>query len=331
MIVSVKVLKEYFEKILIANQFSATKAAVCAEIFSANTRDGVHSHGVNRFPVFVKNIAEGLISPGAEPELSGMTGMVEHWDGQLGAGMYNASVCMERATVLAKKNGIGLVTLKNTNHWMRGGYYGWQAAHLGCMAICCSNTIANMPPWGGVDPTLGNNPLVIAVPREDGHVVLDMAMSQFSYGKLQSYELEGKPLPVPGGYDEAGLLSNDPKAISKTLRTLPAGFWKGSGLSLLLDMLVTGLSGGRSVGEITSDGNEYGVSQFFLCFDAKNVSSDIVDKIIEYTRSSDSVDDSAIRLPGDGMEKRRMVADENGVDVNDEIWNQILSLHHSAF
>ena len=49
---------------------------------------------------------------------------------------------------------------------MRGGTYGWQAAEAGMIGICFTNTIANMPPWGGIDPRLGNNPLVIAVPRK---------------------------------------------------------------------------------------------------------------------------------------------------------------------
>ena len=70
-----------------------------------------------------------------------------------------------RAISIAKENGIGCVVLKNTNHWMRGGTYGWQAADAGCIGICFTNTIANMPPWGGKEPKLGNNPLVIAVPR----------------------------------------------------------------------------------------------------------------------------------------------------------------------
>ena len=61
-----------------------------------------------------------------------------------------------------------------------------------------------MPPWGGKDATLGNNPLVIAVPRTEGHLVLDMAMSQYSYGKLNEHHLAGKKLAHAGGYDENG-------------------------------------------------------------------------------------------------------------------------------
>ena len=148
---------------------------------------------------------------------------------------------------------------------MRGGTYAWQAADAGCIGICFSNTIANMPPWGGKEPRLGNNPLVIGVPRDEGHIVLDMAMSQFSYGKLQEYDLKKQLLPVPGGYDAEGNLANNPAAIMRSQRALPIGFWKGSGLSFVLDVLLTALSGGRSTAKITNSGKETGLSQFFLC------------------------------------------------------------------
>ena len=72
------------------------------------------------------------------------------------------------------------------------------------IGICWTNTMPNLPPWGGLDPVLGNNPLVFAVPRAKGHVVLDMAMSQFSYGTLESYRKRGEQLPVDGGFDAGG-------------------------------------------------------------------------------------------------------------------------------
>lgn len=105
---------------------------------------------------------------------------------------------MERACALAKENGVGIVALGNNNHWMRGGTYGWLAAEKGCIGICWSNTAPNMPAWGAKDCRIGNNPLILAVPRSDGqHVMVDCALSQFSYGKLESTRLAGRQLPYP--------------------------------------------------------------------------------------------------------------------------------------
>ena len=135
-------------------------------------------------------IHNGTIDVHARPELVGSCGALERWDGKLGIGNLNAYQAMDRAIELARRHGIGCVALANTNHWMRGGTYGWQAADAGLMGICWTNTLANLPPWGASDPRLGNNPFVIAVPRPEGHVVLDMAMSQFSYGRLASYQMQ---------------------------------------------------------------------------------------------------------------------------------------------
>lgn len=253
-------LKDEFKRILIKNGFDDIRANLCAEIFAGNSRDGVHSHGLNRFPVFINYLQSGFIKPNAEPEMTGSFGTIERWDGHLAPGMYTATKAMQRAVELAKQNGIAAVAVKNTNHWMRGGTYGWQAADNGCIGICGTNAIANMPPWGGSNPTLANNPLVVAVPRQNGHLVLDMAMSQFSYGKMNEYRLKNATLPFPGGYDEQGNLSQDPSAIIASKRTLPIGFWKGSGLSLMMDVLAAVLSGGKTVKGITEQGHESGVS-----------------------------------------------------------------------
>ena len=93
---------------------------------------------------------------------------------------------MERAIALGREHGMGCVALANTNHWMRGGTYGWQAVDAGAIGICWTNTMANLPAWGAAEPRVGNNPLVIAVPHARGPVVLDMAMSQFSSGRSRA-------------------------------------------------------------------------------------------------------------------------------------------------
>ncbi|MCC9136570.1 3-dehydro-L-gulonate 2-dehydrogenase [Pontibacter silvestris] len=325
--VSFEELKAQLKKVLLKLEFSEDRAELCAHIFAENSRDGVYSHGLNRFPAFVQLVKDGKVNIQATPEKVGANGATEQWDGHLAPGMYTASLAMQRAIALAKKHGLGCVAVKNTNHWMRGGTYGWLAASAGCIGVCATNSIANMPPWGGKEPRLGNNPLVIAVPRKEGHVVLDMAMSQFSYGKLQEYDLEGKELPVVGGYDENGQPSTDPAKIRETERVVPIGFWKGSGLSLMLDVLVASLSGGRTVAEITADGKEAGVSQFFLCIDAANLDEAISERIIKYTKSSKaSGENGEVRYPGEGTLASRLENEKEGIPVNEEIWQQVVNL-----
>ena len=320
-------LMSEFKRVLLQLSFSEERAETCARIFAENTRDGVYSHGINRFPVFVNYVKDGFVDINAEPRLIEQNGLIEKWDGQLAPGMYNAWHAMARAISIARKDGIGGVVLKNTNHWMRGGTYGWQAADAGCLGICFTNTIANMPPWGGKEPRLGNNPLVIAIPRDEGHLVLDMAMTQFSYGKLQEYDLKNQQLPVPGGYDEAGNLTNNPASIIKSQRALPIGFWKGSGLSFILDVLLTALSGGQSTSKITGSGKETGLSQFFLCIFQHSYSSELIEEIIQFSKSGLPAEPGgAVFYPGEKTLATRKKNEIEGIPVNEEIWSAILKM-----
>src|SRR5262249_27859112 len=252
---------------LAACGMTPARADLCARLFAEASRDGVATHGLNRFPRFLRMIANGSGDVHAEPALAASFGALERWDGRRGPGNLNAWASMARAIALAREHGVGCVALANTNHWMRGGAYGWQAADAGAAAICWTNTLANVPPWGASEPRIGNNPIVIAVPRAGGHVVLDMAVSQFSVGALAAAPARSERLPVAGGYDVRGALTDDPQAILESQRLLPIGFWKGSGLSLMLDLLAAGLSGGRATHEIAMDPErETGLSQTFLAF-----------------------------------------------------------------
>lgn len=322
-------LRFEFERILLSLDFNADKAAQCATIFAENSRDGVYTHGLNRFPAFVQFVKDGLIKVEAQPAKESALGALEQWNGNLGPGMLNAQICMSRAIELAKENGIGCIALKNTNHWMRGGTYGWQAADAGLIGICFTNTIANLPPWGGIDPRLGNNPLVIAVPRKGGHVVLDMAISQYSVGKLRQYQSNNEQLPLPGGYDAAGNLSTDATTILESKRLLPIGFWKGSGLSLVLDLLASVLSGGRSTAAITQEEKETGVSQIFICIKPQDdaYAEHIVEEIISYTKTSrPEKEGDSISYPGENTLRAREKSLKEGVLVDERIWEQVLEL-----
>jgi 3-dehydro-L-gulonate 2-dehydrogenase len=321
-------LKAEFKRVLLSLNFTEEKAAQCAEIFAGNSRDGVYTHGLNRFPVFVEYVKNGFIKPDAEPTKEGGFGALEQWNGNAGPGVLNASFCMNRAIALANENGIGCVALKNTNHWMRAGAYGWQAADSGLIGICFTNTIALIPPWGGTEPRLGNNPLVIAIPRKGGNVVLDMAMSQYSMGKMNVYKATHEELPQPGGYDSSGSLSTDAAAIIESKRLLPIGFWKGSGLSLVLDLLATILSQGNSTAKITQSEIECSVSQVFICIkpQSNEYTEAVIEEILAYTKSSKPEGDSLISYPGENTLKTREKSLKEGVLVDEKIWETVLGL-----
>jgi 3-dehydro-L-gulonate 2-dehydrogenase len=325
-------MKSEFVRILAKNGFTASRAEQCAAIFTTNSLEGVYSHGVNRFPKFIDNIAKGYIHPDAEPSLVSASGALEQWNGNLGPGPLNAVHATEKAMEIAHAYGLGMVALANTNHWMRGGTYGWMAARKGFVFIAWTNTEANMPAWGASDYRLGNNPLVLAVPYRKEGIVLDFAMSQYSYGKLEMYKLEGKRLPYPGGYDRKGNLTDSPEEILATRRALPAGYWKGSGLSLLLDILASILSGGLSTSQISGLKAEYSLSQVFIAVDIEKLSGypsigGSIEGIISHLKGSvPAGPGTTIRYPGENISRIREENSKNGIPINKEIWERILAL-----
>jgi 3-dehydro-L-gulonate 2-dehydrogenase len=329
--VSYQELLDALLRVLVKLGFQQERAHLCARLFVEADRDGVYSHGLARFPRFVRGIRNGLVDIHATPELVSAFGSLERWDGKSGPGNLNAYQCMERAIALSRINGMGCVALANTNHWMRGGSYGWQAADAGVIGICWTNTMPNLPPWGASDPRVGNNPLIIAVPRPKGHVVLDMAMSQFSYGALASYRARGELLPVEGGFDSEGQLTRDPGAIEASERPLPIGFWKGSGLALMLDLLAGLLSGGQVTYQITPDPErESKLSQVFMAFDPSSINApgaaaEITEQVIQHLQFSSRTQEQ-VRYPGQHVLETRNENMAKGIPVEPSIWKEIQEL-----
>ncbi len=274
-------VQETLGKVLLKYGFQPDKAQTLSNIFAESSLDGVYSHGLNRFPRFIKNVRDGIVKIDAEPEKISSYGNIEQWNGNLGPGIINALSCMSSAMNIAKSTGIGCVALSNTNHWMRGGTYGWQAADNGFIGICWTNTEPNMVAWGSKSSVLGNNPLIIAIPRKEGNIVLDTAMSQYSYGKMQTYADEGKELEFFGGLDSDSALTRNPQEIINNETALPIGFWKGSGLSLVLDIIAAILAKGDPTHQIGLRNEEYGLSQVFISINIDWLDKQFITKIID--------------------------------------------------
>jgi 3-dehydro-L-gulonate 2-dehydrogenase len=325
-------LLETLERIVLKEGFERDRAARCAELFAQTSCDGVYSHGLNRFPLFIAMVRSGVVDPRAEPTLVSASDPIERWDGNVGPGNLNAFHSMACAINLARRHGMGCVALANTNHWMRGGSYGWQAAEAGVIGICWTNTCPNLPPWGAREAFVGNNPLVIAVPRKAGHVVLDMAMSQFSYGALAAYRMRGELLPVEGGYGLDGTLTRVPSEIEASKRPLPIGYWKGSGLALMLDLVAGTLSGGSTTHQIPVEPEkETRLSQVFIAFDPARLggtvsAEDIAEDVIRHFQVSSREGGGRLRYPGERVLEARRENMEKGVPVEPSVWRQVQEL-----
>ncbi len=327
-------VKETIKKAFLNVGLTEEQAEECAKIHTQSSCDGVYSHGLNRVPRFCDYVKKGWVNTKSTPQLVKARGAAEHYDGGLGIGILNAEFCMKRAVALAKEHGIGMVALRNTTHWMRGGTYAWQAASEGFMGMCWINTESCMPLWGSVEPSVGNNPFCIGIPHKDGNIVLDMAMSQYAYGKLQVMRLAGKQLPYPGGFDKDGNLTSDPGAIEESMRILPTGYWKGSGMALVLDMAAAMLSGGRSGDQMDDEGRGSctGCSQIFIAFDPylfsseKEVEEMLTRRIDRVHHAKPQREGDTVSYPGERTAATRAEHLANGVEVDESVWNEVRAL-----
>jgi 3-dehydro-L-gulonate 2-dehydrogenase len=310
------------------------KAEICARIHTESSRDGVFSHGLNRVERFVEYLHKGWVDVHATPTLDKSLGSLEIYNGNMGPGVLNAIYAMNRATEIAATNALGLVSLNNTTHWMRGGAYGWLAADKGYVGICWTNTETCMPAWGAKSGGIGNNPFIMAVPRKEGHIVLDMAMSQYSYGKLGATRLKNQKLPYPGGFDHNGNLSDDPGEIEETRRILPMGYWKGSGFAVLLDIISSLLSGGLTTAGIDKfdKGSCGSCCQVFIAIDPLKINTQefidnaLSETIVQLRSSVPAKENSEIFYPGEQSLKSRKENMELGIPVDDGIWAKVKEL-----
>lgn len=329
-------IQKEIKRIFVKYGMTEEKADICARIHTESTNDGIYSHGVNRVARFVEYVKKGWVDVNAEPTLEKEFGSIRVYNGNLGPGILNALYVCDRGMELAGQYGIGLVGLKNTTHWMRGGTYGLYAARHGYVSIMWTNTEAVMPPWGAKECRLGNNPFVMAMPKPDAGapLLLDMAISQYSYGKLQVTRLAGKKLPFPGGFDEEGRLTDDPGAIEQTRRILPIGYWKGSAFSFMLDLLGAALTDGAAAADLNAaeKGSCGGCSQVMILIDPKKIISaedmaELEERCTAYLKSAEPAEHSSgVRAPGEGIAQFHRDHENNGIFVDDSVWAELQSL-----
>jgi 3-dehydro-L-gulonate 2-dehydrogenase len=157
-------------------------------------------------------------------------------------------------------------------------------------------------------------------------------MSQFSNGKLEVLRRRGLELPLAGGYDDKGNLTTDPGAILKSHRALPIGFWKGSGLAIVLDLAAALISNGDATKDICKRDQETGVSQVFIAIDIESrVGASYIgektDAILNSLLETPPIEKGeAVRYPGQNLAATRAENLEKGVPIEPELWQTIQNL-----
>lgn len=211
---------------------------------------GHASHGMLRLPWYVARLRSGAMHAAAAPETVVDGGAVAVLDGRDGVGQVVTDRACREAVERAAAHGIGVVAVRNSNHFGTAAYWTRRMALEGCVGILTTNSSPAMAPWGGREKAVGANPWSIAAPGGSRPpAVLDIANTGVARGKIYAALQRGEPIPPTWAMDETGAATTDPQAAIEGV-LLPMAGHKGYAISFMMDVLsgvLTGSAYGRGV------------------------------------------------------------------------------------
>ncbi|OOQ87697.1 malate/L-lactate dehydrogenase [Penicillium brasilianum] len=246
-------LQSFVTKILIANNTPPENAAIVAKCLVAADLRGVDTHGSNRIPSYMERIRQKALDPTATPTLRQVTPIAAQIDAHNGFGFVAAHAGMARAIEMAQTYGMGMVSVKHSNHFGMSAWLVKQALEAGMMSLVFTNSSPALPVWGGKEKLMGVSPIACGAPGGDPAkpFILDMAPSIAARGKIYKALRRGEKIPTDWALDKDGNRTDDPaKALEGVM--LPMGGPKGSALSIMMDVFSGVFSGAAFAGHVTN-------------------------------------------------------------------------------
>lgn len=253
---SVQRLERFIVSVLQVQGFPEDDAQTCAiRMIEADLR-GMHGHGLFRLPAYCRRIREGGYNKHPNIQIQRETPVSALLNGDNGLGQVVVTIAAELAIEKALQNGMAWVGTRQSNHAGAGGVYAALSLKYDLISMYMAVGNANhLPPWGGIDQLLSTNPIAFAIPTDqEPPIVLDIATTEASYGKVKVEAQKGKRLPVGWMVDRKGRSLTDPAKIEEGF-LLPIGGYKGYGLALVIGCLA-GVLNAAAFGRVVIDFNK---------------------------------------------------------------------------
>ncbi|KAK4207298.1 malate dehydrogenase [Rhypophila decipiens] len=268
-LVSSTAATKFTTSLLTASSVPPHSAQTIADALVLADLRGVESHGINRLPSYLARLRAGILSPTAEPTLTQTTLVVAQIDGQNAFGFLSAQLGIDTAISMARTYGIGMVSVKHSNHFGMSAWIVQRAVDQGMMSLVFTNSSPALPVWGGMKPLMGVSPIACGAPggKEGRPFILDMAPSVAARGKVYKALRRGERIPTDWGLDKHGRTTDDPAEVLDGGVMLPIGGPKGSGLAIMMDVFSGVLSGSAFAGGVTGPydlSKEGNVGHFFV-------------------------------------------------------------------
>ena len=274
-------LRRFCEQVLTKLGVPSEDARITSDVLVLADLRGIESHGVARLGRYVAGLNEGFMKPTDQSRIVKETKATALVDGGQSLGQVVGKRGMDLAIKKAKDTAVGIVSVRNSNHYGIAGYYSLMALEQNLIGISMTNAGPLVVPTFGRIAILGTNPLSLAAPAlKEKPFVLDMATSTVPRGKVEVYNRLGKPMPHGWAVDETGKSTSDPAKVLKALANrlggglLPLGGegeelggHKGYGLSLMVDVLCGVLAGAATGLQVYADEKRPNVGHFFMALD----------------------------------------------------------------
>lgn len=313
---------------------SAEVAAVLAHNCASAERDGSHSHGVFRIPGYLSTLASGWVDGHAIPRVQDRAPGYLAVDACNGFAQPAYMAAYDTLAAKARANGIALLAIHNSHHFAALWPDVEPLARDGLVALALVNSMACVVPSGGTRALFGTNPIAFAAPRA-GHdpLVFDLATSAISHGDVQIAAREGRLLPDGFGVDRHGRHTNDPRAILDGGALLPFGgvhgSYKGSALSMMVELLAAALTGGHFSFEFDWSGHPGAqtphTGELIIAIDpAKSCGRSFAQRCEELVQAMAGAGQA--RLPGERRYRQRALALRDGIALPADTWCELQRL-----
>lgn len=301
-----KALRKFGEDVLQKAGATQQDSGIITDTLLCADLRGIHSHGIGKLDNYIARVAARVLDPVADMAIERENAATAVLNARNGFGQVAGVRAMELAMRKAGDAGIGMVLVRNSNHFGIASYYALMAARRNYIGLIATNASPGIAPFGAREKMLGTNPLAIAVPSRSAFpIVLDMSTSVVARGKVRQAGAAGEKIPLGWARDAQGLPTTDPVAALKgTLE--PIAGPKGAGLSLMIELLCGVLSASAMPGEvkvITDTSGPCRTGHTFCaidpgCFTDSARFLEQVDETIHRVKGLSPVQD-AIYLPGE--------------------------------
>jgi ureidoglycolate dehydrogenase (NAD+) len=317
--ISAEELRNFAAALLSAGGFRTDHAEITADLLVWANLRGIDSHGVLRIPRYVEMAEQGIIVSERDPITLHEFGAIAVLDGGKCPGAVGMSAARDRAGRLARKFGIGWCAIRETSHSGAVGYYTSKLADEGMVGIAMSASKPLMAYYGAKGETLSTNPLSIAVPtRDNAPLILDMSTAAVALGKIMAAKDAGRSIPEGWAIDVDGKPATDPAAVAAVL---PMAGAKGSGLSLMIEVLTSILPGNPVIapallGRINERMNGAVIALAPEAFgDAEQFAADVAEIVDVIHRLKPLDPEIPVLLPGERSAAERAKRDAHGITL----------------